>query len=263
MCVICKGDDKFPTTLPRPVLSALPLAVPLACAEPADPQIEGRRLMTLLNMDEFRVCAAEEGLAEAEETQAQLMRAVTMLDSLALKLFSNACKMERNARALDLAVQLQLPKSLAGALKLANHFKLGPLADRITKLMQAKYDDLEVEEDIEMPPPRQPARARSLAPPAPAPAAQPEPEQAAAPEEDADDEDAAEEADSEPDEPDEAPAARPSANPFARASGPSKSVLEAGAKSALKHSTPSTANKNGAKRKGVTAPLGKKMLKTK
>ena len=158
MCVICKGDDKYPATLPRPVtaaphhrattattaaadaddvadatttrrttrttrttttatttpratlagahgaatpqqqreqqqqqqqppqqqqnsqvLTALPLAVPLACAEPADPAIEGRRLMTMVNMDEFRVSAAEEGLAEAEETQArgvcQFMRA--------------------------------------------------------------------------------------------------------------------------------------------------------------------------------------------
>ena len=61
------------------------------------------------------------------------MRLITKIDSLSLKLFQAANKAERNARALDLAMQLQLPKSIHGALKLANHFKLGQLAERITK----------------------------------------------------------------------------------------------------------------------------------
>ena len=127
--------------------------------------------------------------------------------------------------------------------------------------MQAKYDDMEVDEDIELPPPRQPARARSLAPPAAAPAA-PEPEPVPAPAEEEEDANSdGEDADSEA-EVDDAPA-KPSANPFARSTGPAKSVLEAGAKSALKGSTPSTANKNGPKRKATSAPLGKKAIKAK
>lgn len=54
--------------------------------------------------------------------------------SYTLKLLAGACKAEKNARALDLATQLHLPKSLASALKLANHYKLGPLAERINKV---------------------------------------------------------------------------------------------------------------------------------
>lgn len=43
MCVICKGDDPYPATLPRPVISALPLGMPLACSEPAEPALERER----------------------------------------------------------------------------------------------------------------------------------------------------------------------------------------------------------------------------
>eukprot|EP00962_Isochrysis_galbana_P046818 scaffold18927_cov51-Isochrysis_galbana.AAC.1 len=124
-----------------------------------------------IELDEFRLTAAEAGLGE-DSTQDHLvkggrrgdhltltiartepqphlsashagspgargggreMRLITKMDSLALKLFSLANKTERNARALDIALQLQLPKSLHGALKLANHFKLGQLAERITR----------------------------------------------------------------------------------------------------------------------------------
>ena len=109
MCVICKGDDAFPATLPRPVLSSLPLTMPLACAEPADPKLEGERLMAQLLLDEFR--AVEEENAEAPEVQDRLLKGFTRLDGVTLKLLAHACKSERNARALDLATQLQLPKA--------------------------------------------------------------------------------------------------------------------------------------------------------
>ncbi|EOD21019.1 hypothetical protein EMIHUDRAFT_450890 [Emiliania huxleyi CCMP1516] len=114
MCILCKGDDKYPATLPRPVLTALPLAMPLACSEPAEPQLEAQRIAAMVELDEYRLAATEAGLGE-EETAEHTMRLVTKIDSLALKLFKTANETERNARALDLALSLQLPKSLHGA----------------------------------------------------------------------------------------------------------------------------------------------------
>eukprot|EP00965_Chrysotila_dentata_P139278 4604979-Pleurochrysis_carterae.AAC.4 len=104
-CVICKGENRFPATLPRPVLSALPLSMPVACSEPAEPQSESGRMLSLLQLDEFRLAASEAGVEDEAETRAQLLRAVQSLDSHTLRLFNAACKAERNARALDLAVQ--------------------------------------------------------------------------------------------------------------------------------------------------------------
>tara|TARA_B100000524_G_scaffold338016_1_gene229126 strand:- start:1020 stop:2636 length:1617 start_codon:yes stop_codon:yes gene_type:complete len=160
MCVICKGDDKFPPLLPRPVMSALPFAMPLACAEPSDPPLESSRLLSQLGMDEFRVTAEDEGVSDATETKEQLLRTLTKLDSVTIKLMAAAAKSERNARCLDLAMQLQLPKSLAAALKLANHYKLGPLAERITRLLEAKHDDAVLDEDLEVAPARAPLPTR-------------------------------------------------------------------------------------------------------
>ena len=76
----------------------------------------------------------------------ELLRSVTKNDSLNLKLLAAACKAERDApspggaRVLDLARQLQLPQSLTAAMKLANHYKLPSLAERISMMMPAKRD---------------------------------------------------------------------------------------------------------------------------
>ena len=230
-----------------------------------------------------------------------LLKRFTKLDSITLQLFKEACRAERNARALDLATQLQVlhlilpltltqtrtrtrtlnltrtltlnpnptpnpdpnpnqvPKALSGAVKLANHHKMAPLAERVTKLLEAKFDQADEEVDVEAPPPRaaaaprpKPAPAASApapAPPAAAPAAQEETAGA-----DADDEgDAAANGAGEADTAENAPpqaASKPS-NPFAKTSSgaPGKNVLELG-------SAPAT-GPTGIKRKAVAPAAGK------
>jgi hypothetical protein len=131
--------------------------------------------MTCYAARQVRASAVDDGLDEDDATQAVMLKAFTKIDASLIKLIAHACKAERTARALDLATQLQLPKSLQGALRLANHYKLGALAERISKLMQARFDD--VEDDVEEAPPP-PAPAQRVAPPAsrvsaPPPAAKP------------------------------------------------------------------------------------------
>ena len=238
MCVICKakeGDDEgkslYPATLPRPVLSSLPLAMPLACSEPSEPKLEGERLMSQMLLDEYR--AVEEENADDDDVQARLLKGFMKLDGIILKLLAHACKAERNARALDLATQLQLPKSLAGAMKLANHYKLPALAERVTMLMEKKFDEGE-DVDAEAPPPKPPPKA-----PAPKPAAVPLPPAAekaaaaaaAAPADgDADDEEdePMEEAGDAAENAPPQQVARPPINPFAKTSTaePAKSALD-------------------------------------
>ena len=153
LAVMCRGEDRYPATLPRPLVTPLALAMPLACAEPAEPAAEKERLLSSLMLNEYRASAADDGMDEDDRVQAQLLQGFTKLDASILKLIASACKHERTARALDLCTQLQLPKSLSGALRLANHYKLGPLADRITRLMEARFtDDGNEDEDVEQAP---------------------------------------------------------------------------------------------------------------
>uniref|UniRef100_A0A7S0PV75 WDHD1/CFT4 helical bundle domain-containing protein n=1 Tax=Coccolithus braarudii TaxID=221442 RepID=A0A7S0PV75_9EUKA len=209
----------------------------------------------MLQLDEFRVSAREQGLEHDEDTQASILKAVQTLDSATLRLVSAACKAERNARALDHAVQLQLPKTLAGALKLANHYKLGPLSDRVTRLLEAKHDQVDIGEDLEQPPPRpKPAARQSAMPTAPqqhhnsTPAASTTPlaPTRATVDDEGDGGGGADDDDDETDQAVPAPSAPPPVrNPFAKTSsgGAHKDVLDVGA------TTPGTAK--GIKRKGI------------
>jgi chromosome transmission fidelity protein 4 len=234
LAVICKGEDHYPATLPRPVVTPLPLSMPLACSEPAEPAQEKERLLTALMLNEFRSTAVDNETDEADEVQDLLMKSFTKLDSQVLKLINGAMKHERSARALDLVTQLQLPKSLSSALRLANHYKQTALADRIGRLMEARFEDGAVEEDVEEAPKPQP---RVVAPSRPkaAPQEKEEPqreEPQRARDEQADDE-------PEDEEPDEgAPSGRPPLNPFgaaAKASNGGKAVLAVdGVKETLK-----------------------------
>ena len=64
MCVLCKGEDRYPATLPRPVLQALPLGMPLACSDAIDPSIDAQRLAASIELDEYRLATEEAGVGE-------------------------------------------------------------------------------------------------------------------------------------------------------------------------------------------------------
>ena len=165
ICVPCRGEEKFPPTLPRPT-TPLPLSMPLTSVEPSDPAVErdrlrrscsasiARRPPTRAPPTTRRAGAAAQGLHQARRADAQAPR--------------RRVQGRAPARALDLATTLQLPRSLSAALKLANHYKRGPLADRITRLMEARFGDGGDEmEDVEEAPASHAGRlrARARAPP--------------------------------------------------------------------------------------------------
>ena len=229
ICVMCKGEDKYPATLPRPVTTPLTLAMPLACADATDPQVEKERLLSAVLLNEYRAGAVDDGCDQDESVQKRLLSGFTRLDSLTVKLLNAAMRGERPARALDLAAQLQLPKSLSGALRLANHYKMGPLAERIARLMETRFEDGDEDVDVEQAPaaPAVAPRARPALPSA-APAAA----VAAGEAEGGADDEADDEADDAPNGENAAPQDEPAANPFAKgaanvtatAKGPKRSL---------------------------------------
>ena len=183
----------------------------------------------------------------------ELLRSVTKNDSLNLKLLAAACKAERDApspggaRVLDLARQLQLPQSLTAAMKLANHYKLPSLAERISMMMSAKFDDDDGGEDPELPPkppPRAPPPQRTVAPEPPKEASR-----------DADADDADDDADADDD--DDAPAAGgASVNPFAKGGAHAAKLAaakgaEPGTSKAAKRKIPIAAGGGAKKIKGA------------
>merc|ERR1740115_635883 len=69
--------------------------MPLACAEPFEPKLEGERLMTQLLLDEYRAVAEDE--QDDGDVRARLLKGFTKLDGVTIKL------MERQAQQGDQA----------------------------------------------------------------------------------------------------------------------------------------------------------------
>lgn len=116
LCVICRGGDTFPKVLPKPVVSTVPLQIPVvALADTA--AHEERYLRGKMALDELQF---SEGLSELDPADMKVLHAQRRkLDNSILACISRAVQSQRPGRALDLSTFLSLPASLDTAVKLA------------------------------------------------------------------------------------------------------------------------------------------------
>ena len=155
MGVACKGENRFPSTLPRPVLTATKLTLPLIQTGTATGQLEEIVVRTSMEVSQrgFREAAdLSLGASEAEEKKFR-DETITTIDKSNLRLMQAACKKDKSARALDVAARLVHGRSLEIAIKLAQSQNLHELAQRLDILRRAHdcilSDDEESEEEEE------------------------------------------------------------------------------------------------------------------
>lgn len=115
-----------PQAMPRPVLQAVELQIPLIINGPSA-ALEEKHLRAQMLAYE----ASDGGLFNPAE-QAQL-------DKTVLHMIKAAISANATLRALELSTLLQLRKSVDIAITLANHFKKQTLAERISLVMQSKF----------------------------------------------------------------------------------------------------------------------------
>ena len=137
-CVVCR-TAAGPNVHPKPVLTPLPLSMPVALPEASSGELEDVAAKARLSV--ALVTAAANGLnaavADDADHAAALAAAHAAADKAALRLFHAACKGERPARAADVAAGLHLSNSMHGALKLANALQQPVLAQRVTGIIEA------------------------------------------------------------------------------------------------------------------------------
>lgn len=160
-----QGETKFPQTIPRPVLTAVPLLAPLLqldvpqgkaqerCAPAPLPFaarirtphpgatcscLRQRLQQRLLHALPPSCAPADLQFETEEEEEAHDRRVYARLDKLTLGLIQAACKADRGSRALDLCTRLHLRKSLSIALSLAQRHQRTALAERIQLLIQVR-----------------------------------------------------------------------------------------------------------------------------
>lgn len=137
--VVCKAPETYPQVSPRPVLSALPLCVPVLPSETAASEASVLRAELFLAEARRAFNAPAGWSADAAAAEGELG---TELNRELVKLFHAACKAERVERAMELAHRMTLESGLAGALKIANALRMGALADRVSALIEERRDAL-------------------------------------------------------------------------------------------------------------------------
>lgn len=141
-CVVC-GNANGPAVHPRPVLTPLPLGMPVALPDTSSGDLEDAAARAQLSVALAAAAAAgdtagfRDDVDPAGAAQDALRAAQTEADKSLLRLFHAACKGERPARAADVAAALNLTTSMHGALKLANAMSQNVLAERVTNLIEA------------------------------------------------------------------------------------------------------------------------------
>eukprot|EP00040_Diaphanoeca_grandis_P005605 m.33649 g.33649 ORF g.33649 m.33649 type:complete len:1140 (+) comp16851_c1_seq1:87-3506(+) len=136
MCVVCKGGDTYPKVLPRPIMSSVPLRLPLVSLNDTL-TMEENFLRSKINYEQtVRIDELDEN---DEEDNHLMLRAQQRMDKHILSCISRAVQSQKPGRALDLTTYLNASKSIDIAIKLAVKAKFPMLAERMMTVKQGHH----------------------------------------------------------------------------------------------------------------------------
>ncbi|KAG0029871.1 hypothetical protein BGZ82_007694 [Podila clonocystis] len=133
-CVKCKRNEAEPS-FPKPFLTDLPLRMPtLYQNTPAGQHEEAwlrQKILSGLNKDEKIAMSVEssDNIVARKELE---------MDKLAIQMIDLACQDERTQKALDLTAMLCNLRSIDAAIKIAHHYNLHSLMERMNKVREIK-----------------------------------------------------------------------------------------------------------------------------
>ncbi|KFH70872.1 hypothetical protein MVEG_03719 [Podila verticillata NRRL 6337] len=133
-CVKCKRNEAEPS-FPKPFLTDLPLRMPtLYQNTPAGQHEEAwlrQKILSGLNKDEKIAMSVE-------SSDNVVARKELDMDKLAIQMIDLACQDERTQKALDLTAMLCNLRSIDAAIKIAHHYNLHSLMERMNKVRGIK-----------------------------------------------------------------------------------------------------------------------------
>ncbi len=135
-CIVLRGEQEFPQCVPRPLLSTIPLKMPILDVKLPNGELEEQMIRSNLyaTIDSMSDVAADS------------------CDSTILRWFINLLKVEKDALALDLANHLEEASSYEIAIKAAGKYKRYELINKIQELKESKFSDgldsSNMEEDV-------------------------------------------------------------------------------------------------------------------
>lgn len=116
LAVICRGGETYPKVMPKPVVSSIPLRMPVV-SFPDTVLHEEKHLRSKLNLDYLVATGMVSELDPAD--RASLVQQQKQLDAHIIASVSRAVQTQRPARALDLCTMVSQPSNIDVAIKLA------------------------------------------------------------------------------------------------------------------------------------------------
>ncbi|KAI7847664.1 WD40-repeat-containing domain protein [Circinella umbellata] len=136
MCLIIRGTNEAPY-FPRPPVDDIELHMPVIDLVTEAGQLEEAhmRMRLISNHDRTEAIATN----QQDEYYDVLKEADAEMDKTLLRLIQIACRTDKEQRILDLAAALHSSRSVDAAVKVATHFKLSNVAEKLVQIKEEKF----------------------------------------------------------------------------------------------------------------------------
>ncbi|KAI8146440.1 WD40-repeat-containing domain protein [Fennellomyces sp. T-0311] len=136
MCLTVRGNNESPY-FPMPPVDDMELRMPATSLETEAGQLEERHMRTRVIAMHDR---AEAVATHREDEYYDSLNAIDAeMDKDLLRLIQLACRSDKGQRVYDLASALLLPRSVDAAVKIASHFKLTTIAEKLIQIKEEKF----------------------------------------------------------------------------------------------------------------------------
>ncbi|XP_076947551.1 protein ENHANCER OF LHP1 1-like [Bidens hawaiensis] len=149
-CILCKSPDKFPLAVPKPVLTLLDLAIPLASSDLGAENLENEFILSNMHLSQIqrRIQETEALGQDAMSLDDEALESEAALDRSILRLIASCCTGDKLVRAIELVKLLSMEKSVRGAIKLVTAMKLPNLAERFNTILEERLLKQEAKETL-------------------------------------------------------------------------------------------------------------------
>eukprot|EP00878_Enallax_costatus_P041669 GHUV01048510.1.p1 GENE.GHUV01048510.1~~GHUV01048510.1.p1 ORF type:complete len:234 (+),score=57.64 GHUV01048510.1:661-1362(+) len=150
MAVVTNSKSQHPQVSPRPLITPIALGLSIAPAEAAPAEAEEAGLRAGLRIAQLQALSEAASSQGVDGDLASYINSLRVeADKTNLRLLTAYLKVGKQTRALELVGNLHQSKSIEGALKIANHFHMPQLAERITSFLEDKIQYEQEQEQLQ------------------------------------------------------------------------------------------------------------------
>jgi hypothetical protein len=148
LCYVLLNGESKPAIYPQPVIAIRALEAPIVATKEGKDKGEGENERAKQFMMESLLLKHVEGNAAFATSIEDITRYDTLMqerkvasDKALLRIFSEACKLQRIAQSADIALRIQTPNAIQLAIQIAQHFNRPSIIKVLTSILEFKQNE--------------------------------------------------------------------------------------------------------------------------